>query len=199
MNPQSPDIGLSDDGFLDGGFAEPPVQSAHGFRALLEAMARPGSIQTVAGAAPPAPLSVAAGVALLVLTDSTTPLHLAGEVDCAAVRGWIAFHTGAPLVAAANAQFALGTWAALQPVAQFSIGDPAYPDRSATLIVEMDTLTAQGARLTGPGIQTLAHLSLPETAAFVANRALFPLGFDTILTCGDRLAALPRSTRVEDI
>jgi alpha-D-ribose 1-methylphosphonate 5-triphosphate synthase subunit PhnH len=42
-------------------------------------------------------------------------------------------------------------------------------------------------------------LNLPETAAFRANRAHFPLGFDTILTCADRLAGLPRSTRVEKL
>ena len=29
--------------------------------------------------------------------------------------------------------------------------------------------------------------------------ALFPLGFDAFLTCGTRVAGLPRSTRVEDI
>ena len=37
----------------------------------------------------------------------------------------------------------------------------------------------------------------PEIAAFQANRRRFPLGFDTYLTCGDRLAGLPRSTKVE--
>lgn len=184
---------------LTGGFADPSVQSAHAFRALQEAMARPGRIYSVAGAKPPAPLSVAAGVVLLTLTDATTPLYLAGSADCDAVRGWIAFHTGAPLVAAEAAQFALGTWAALQPVTRFRIGEPSYPDRSATLIVEMDRLETTGPRLTGPGIKTDARLSLPETAAFRANARLFPLGFDCVLTCGDRLAALPRSTKVEDI
>lgn len=183
---------------LTGGFADPARQSSRAFRALLEAMARPGRIFDVTGAEPPAPLSVAAGVTLLTLTDSTTPLHLAGAADCQAVRGWIAFHTGAPLVGAAQAQFALGTWDALNPVGRFRIGEPSYPDRSATLIVEMPVLTAEGTRLTGPGIETEARLSLPETAAFRANRRLFPLGFDTILTCEARLAALPRTIRVED-
>lgn len=183
--------------FLSGGFDRPAEQSAHAFRALLEAMARPGRIFPVSGAAPPVPLSVAAGVALLVLTDPTTPLHLAGDLDCPALRGWIGFHTGAPLVGAGQAQFALGRWDALQPVGRFRIGEPGYPDRSATLIVEMDRLEAQGPRLTGPGILTEARLSLPETAAFTRNRALFPLGFDTILTCGAHLAALPRTTKLE--
>jgi alpha-D-ribose 1-methylphosphonate 5-triphosphate synthase subunit PhnH len=184
---------------LSGGFAAPPVQSAHAFRAVLEAMARPGTIQRVDGARPPAPLSVAAGVVLLTLCDGTTPLHLAGGADCPAVRDWIAFHIGAPLVAADRAMFALGLWDALQPVSRFAVGLPDYPDRSATLIVEIDRLTTHGPTLTGPGIETAAWLNLPETAAFRANRALFPLGFDTIFTAGDCLAGLPRSTRVEAI
>ena len=184
---------------LSGGFAEAPVQSARAFRALMEAMARPGTIHRVDGAQPPAPLSPAAGVALLVLADGTTPLHLAGDADCPAVRDWVAFHIGAPLVGAEAAAFALGRWSALQPVSRFRIGQPDYPDRSAMLIVELDRLENRGAMLTGPGIETVAHLGLPETEAFRANRALFPLGFDTIFTCGDHLAALPRSCRVEAV
>ena len=53
-----------------------------------------------------------------------------------------------------------------------------------------------GATLRGPGIRDTAMLSLPETDAFRANRALFPLGLDYVFTCGDLLAALPRSTEV---
>jgi len=137
-------------------------------------------------------------VAALVLLDGTTPLHLAGRHDCPAVRDWIAFHTGAPLVGADAAMFAIGDWPALHPVGRFAVGTPDYPDRAATLIVETDRLEPRGARLTGPGIAGSARLSLPEVAAFRANRARFPLGFDTLLTCGDRLAGLPRSTDVED-
>jgi alpha-D-ribose 1-methylphosphonate 5-triphosphate synthase subunit PhnH len=184
---------------LAGGFADPAVQSARAFRAVMEAMARPGTIQKVTGASPPAPLSVAAGVALLTLCDGTTPLHLAGSADCPAVRDWVAFHLGAPLVAAEAAAFALGRWPDLLPVTRFRAGLPDYPDRSATLVVEMDRMTNHGPTLTGPGIATATWLNLPETAAFRANRARFPLGFDTIFTAGDRLAALPRSTRVEAI
>ena len=85
----------------------------------------------------------------------------------------------------------------MQPVRRFAIGQPDYPDRSATLIVEMGHLAAEGPRLTGPGIKGAAHLSLPETAAFAANRALFPLGFDCLFTAGTQVAGLPRSTKVE--
>jgi alpha-D-ribose 1-methylphosphonate 5-triphosphate synthase subunit PhnH len=184
---------------LSGGFADAPVQSARAFRAILNAMARPGTIHPVQGAHPPAPLSAAAGAVLQTLCDGGTPLHLAGPADCQNVRDWIAFHIGAPLVAAEDAAFAVGTWADLMPVHRFAIGRPDYPDRSATLVVELPRLTNHGPTLSGPGIETTASLSLPETAAFRANRALFPLGFDTIFTCGDRVAALPRTTRVEAI
>jgi alpha-D-ribose 1-methylphosphonate 5-triphosphate synthase subunit PhnH len=184
---------------LSGGFADAPIDAARAFREVLEAMARPGKVRQVGGAAPPAPLSVAAGAVLLTLVDPTTRLHLAGAADCADVRGWVAFHLGAPLVRAEDADFALGTWEALQPVTRFRIGQPDYPDRSATLIVEMGRLVNHGPALAGPGIELVDWLNLPETAAFRANRALFPLGFDTILTAGNRLAGLPRSTRVEKL
>ncbi len=181
---------------LTGGFADAPVAAAHAFRAAMEAMARPGTIVTLAGAAPPAPLSVAAGALILTLCDPETPVWLAPSHDVAAVRDWIAFHTGAPLVAPAQAMFAIGDWTGLSPVTRFAIGTPEYPDRSATLIVDMPTLEPVGARLTGPGIRDAAALSLPEVQAFRDNAALFPLGLDFYFTCGDRAAAVPRTTRV---
>lgn len=180
---------------LEGGFANAPVESAVAFRRIMTAMARPGDIKELCGAAPPAPLSVAAGCLILCLCDPDTKLFLAPTHDQPDVRDWIAFHTGAPLVSAEDAQFALGIWSEL-PLPAFSIGTPEYPDRSATLIVESETLTSQGAQLSGPGIETTAALSLPETEAFQCNAALFPLGLDFFFTCGAHLAALPRTTKV---
>lgn len=182
---------------LTGGFTDAPVQSSLAFRAILDVLSQPGEIRSLTGAEPPAPLSVAAGVALLTLCDPTTPLYLAGIYDTPDLRDWVTFHTGAPLVAAEAAIFALGAWPALQPLHRFSIGKPDYPDLAATLIVEMPALSQTGARLTGPGIAQHAHLSLPEVAAFQANRALFPLGFDCLFTAGPQIAGLPRSTKVE--
>ncbi len=155
---------------LSGGFADPPVEAARAFRACLEAMARPGRLQAVAGAAPPAPLSPAAGAVLLTLVDAETPLHLAPSHDTDAVRAWIAFHTGAPLVGRGEARFALGDWAALLPLGDYPLGTPEYPDRSATLIVEVAGFDGPEARLTGPGIETAHRLALPETAASARTR-----------------------------
>ncbi|WP_296765549.1 phosphonate C-P lyase system protein PhnH [Sediminimonas sp.] len=184
---------------LEGGFANAPHDAARAFRACMTAMARPGRIEAIGGATPPAPLSPAAGALLLTLCDADTPVYLAGAHDRDAVRQWLAFHTGAPLTGnRADAAFAAGTWAALQPLAGYPVGTARYPDRSATLVVEVDTLTASGARLSGPGIDGHAALNLPGPAALRANNALFPQGLDFYFTAGDRLAALPRSTRVED-
>ncbi|SHG47848.1 phosphonate C-P lyase system protein PhnH [Cognatishimia maritima] len=181
---------------LSGGFANPAVQSAHAFRSVMEAMARPGTLQDIAGAEPPAPLSKAAGSVLLTLCDTDTPVYLAGDADCDAVRAWLAFHTGAPLTGPSHCMFAVGTWEALNPLSVYPVGTSEYPDRSATLIVECEALTQSGATLSGPGIKTNAALSLPSVQAFQQNRALFPLGLDFILTSGSQLAALPRTTEV---
>jgi alpha-D-ribose 1-methylphosphonate 5-triphosphate synthase subunit PhnH len=181
---------------LEGGFSDPAIQSARAFRGVMSAMACPGQIERIEGAAPPAPLSPAAGTVLLTLCDADTPLYLAGAADCAAVRQWIAFHIGAPLTGPGHCAFAVGTWDALMPLAAYPVGTSEYPDRSATLIVECDRLEQNGATLSGPGIRTTTQLSLPETAAFADNRALFPLGLDFIFTCGADVAALPRTTEV---
>ena len=188
-----------DDAVMTGGFADPSIQSAQAFRAAMMAVARPGDILSVAGAQAPAGVSVAASVLLLVLCDPQTPVWLAPSHDSDELRRWIAFHTGAPVVdQRGDAVFALGVWDNLLPLRDYRIGTAEYPDRSATLIVEMGALHTDGAVLTGPGIADTARLTLPEVAAFRANRALFPLGLDFFFTCGDRVAALPRSTVVHD-
>lgn len=181
---------------LQGGFSDLARDAARAFRACLNAMAHPGRIGTLTGAVPPAPLSVAAGTLLLTLADGTTPVHLAGAHDVADVREWLRFHTGAPLVPASEAAFAVGTWAALLPLDRYAIGTAQYPDRSATMIVERETLAAVGQRLSGPGIPGHRRFALPEMATFERNAERFPLGIDFYFTAGDQVAGLPRTTKV---
>lgn len=183
---------------LEGGFGDAAVEAARAFRMAMRVMARPGTVEVLDAATPPAPVSVAAGTLLLTLCDHETGVYLAGAYDTGELREWLAFHTGAPVVAAESAQFALGDWAALMPLSQYAVGTPEYPDRSATLIVEMARLEARGTGLRGPGIKERAELSLPEPQVMTANAAQFPLGVDFFLTCGDRVAGLPRSTKLED-
>jgi len=181
---------------LGGGFSDVAVEAAHAFRAALTALSRPGRIVEIAGAAPPAPLSPAAGTLLLTLASADTPVHLVGGHDTEEIRSWLAFHTGAPVADREDAAFAVGTWDALSPLEGYRIGTPEYPDRSATLIVELSALGGEGAILTGPGIDGQARLDLPALEPFRENAARYPLGLDFFFTCGARVAGLPRTTHV---
>ncbi|MEO1491268.1 MAG: phosphonate C-P lyase system protein PhnH [Pseudomonadota bacterium] len=179
------------------GFAQPPLDAAACFRAALQAMARPGTVHSAAPAGVPSGLSPAASALALTLLDHETPVWLAPSVATETVRTWLAFHTGAPVTPRReDANFAIGPWDEMAPLAEFAVGTPEYPDRSATLIVEVADLGTTH-RLTGPGIEDTAHLTHPDPAFARANAALFPCGIDLFLTAGDRLAAIPRTTRVE--
>ena len=180
---------------LEGGFTNASEDSAQVFRAALNVMARPGQIETVSGVTPPAPLSPAAASLLLTLADHETPVWLAGAHDCAALRDWLAFHTGARFVAREQASFAVGSWDALAPLDGYRIGSSQYPDRAVTLIVEMEELGSAGTAICGPGIETTAAITLPDDTMLDFNAARFPLGIDMFLVAGDRMAAVPRSTR----
>jgi alpha-D-ribose 1-methylphosphonate 5-triphosphate synthase subunit PhnH len=104
---------------------------------------------------------------------------------------------------AADAAFAIVTRPqSLPQLASFNPGTLDYPDVSATVIVQVETL-AGGAPLTlaGPGIkgrQTLAPAPVPSDLAqqLDANRALFPRGIELLFVSAGAVAALPRSVCV---
>ncbi|GAB5431562.1 MAG: phosphonate C-P lyase system protein PhnH [Epibacterium sp.] len=188
---------MPDTEIYTGGFADPAVASAHAFRAAMDAMARPGEIREITGGSAPEGLSQAAASLILTLADPETGLFLAPDVDSAALRGWITFHTGAPIVPAAKADFAVGGWDALMPIDQYRIGTSEYPDRSATLVVELVEFAASNATLTGPGIKDSVRMNLPDVALMQRNSMLYPLGVDLFFTCGSEVSALPRSTQIQ--
>jgi alpha-D-ribose 1-methylphosphonate 5-triphosphate synthase subunit PhnH len=186
-------------------FADPVFESQAAFRAILRAMARPGSVLACGhGLAPPSPLAPAAAAAILALADFETPIWIAPSFAGSEVATYLRFHTGAPLAGAPDkAAFALIEGASDRfNLTDFAQGTPDYPDRSATLVVQTRSL-ARGARLalSGPGVRRESTLAVePLPGDFVmqwdANHAAFPLGVDVILAAGEELAALPRSVRV---
>jgi alpha-D-ribose 1-methylphosphonate 5-triphosphate synthase subunit PhnH len=194
------------------GFSDPVLASQAVFRTVMEAMARPGSIAEVDVAmAPPAPLGIAAAALALALLDFETPFWLDPTLAAAPeIDGWLKFHTGAPRSAdAESAAFAfIAEPGAMPGFDAFCLGSIEYPDRSTTLVLEVGALTAQAAmterdafHLSGPGIKgsrSLAASPLPADFAerMATNHALFPRGVDVVLTCGRRLAALPRSVQL---
>jgi alpha-D-ribose 1-methylphosphonate 5-triphosphate synthase subunit PhnH len=187
-------------------FGDPVHDSQRVFRRVLEAMAHPGRIVTVdALADPPAPLVPAAAAVMLALVDFETPLWLDAPPRATEAADWLRFHCGVSLVDdPAAARFALLTAPAAMPALEaFHAGTDATPDHSATLVLQVDALTADaGARIAGPGIARTARLDVrggPSDFWRVVrdNAARFPRGIDFVLAAGARLAALPRSVRVE--
>ncbi|NBR33670.1 MAG: phosphonate C-P lyase system protein PhnH [Rhodobacteraceae bacterium] len=183
---------------LTGGFSDPSTDGARAFRVIMNAVARPGRIGHLTGATPPSPMSIAAGTLLLTLCDPDTPIAVVGTLDTDAIRGWITFHTGAPIVDPDAADYVFGKWAEVKDLKNLKKGEAQYPDRSATVVVELDSLVNQGAILTGPGIHTSLELSLPELELFQQNSASFPLGLDFIFCCNTQIAGLPRSTKIQE-
>lgn len=190
------------------GFAD-PVHDAQGtFRAVMDALARPGRVRPlVADLAPPAPLTPELAAVALTLTDADTPVWLDPALAAAPeVAAYLRFHTGAPLTEdPAEAAFALVREPArCPPLARFAPGTPAYPDTATTLVLALDALAeGEGLHLSGPGIRGTARIApAPLPDGFVAqlseNRAGFPLGVDLILTAPGRVAGLPRSTTVTE-
>jgi alpha-D-ribose 1-methylphosphonate 5-triphosphate synthase subunit PhnH len=188
------------------GFSDPVLASQAVFRTVMEAMARPGTIAELDVAiTSPAPLGVAAAALALTLLDFETLLWLDPMLAAApAVDGWLKFHTGARRTAdPASAAFAFVAKPATLPgFDAFDLGNIEYPDRATTLVLEVETLNdGYVFLLSGPGIKesrSLAAAPLPADFAdrMTANRALFPRGVDIVLTCGRRLAALPRSVQL---
>lgn len=174
------------------------------FRALMEAMARPGEIKTLRGIAAPAPLMVGTAAIVRSLADYETSVWLDATLAAEpAVAAWIRFQTGAPIVTdRQQAAFAvIGNANELPDFATFSSGSADYPDRSATLIVQIARFSGSAFCLTGPGIRAerpLAAEPLPDdfVERCADNRAMFPRGIDLLLVADGRAAALPRTVCV---
>lgn len=164
------------------------------------------------------PLGVGLAALLLTLLDAETTVAWHGRLASGAARAWLRFHTGAREAAdGAAPDFTLVQADELQPAHWQAIGHGSdeAPQIGGTLIVETPALSAwaPGGRpgdgiaaerrlaLQGPGIEKVHRLlvaGLPD--AFWHQRigmpATFPRGFELVLVCGHRLAALPRTTRL---
>ena len=196
------------------GFADPVHDAQATFRCAMRALAEPGTIRTLATAVePPAPLMPATAALLLALADYETPIwldeRLRGAAGTGSAAGFLRFQTGATITEdRARAGFAvLASPAGLAPRHGFAEGTLEYPDRSTTLIIQVEALEAdtpdevRAWTLTGPGIKGSRRLAVdPEPANFVEalllNHELYPRGIDVFFVAGSRIAGLPRSTRI---
>jgi alpha-D-ribose 1-methylphosphonate 5-triphosphate synthase subunit PhnH len=191
---------------LPAGFTDKVLSAQSTFRSVMDAMARPGSVQRIASATgTPVPMMHGTAALALTLFDHDTPLWLDAAMSATPdVERWLKFHTSAPVLSDSSASdFALiADPAALPSLDRFSFGTLEYPDRSTTLILQVDSLTGGPAlELCGPGIDgsaTLRAAIQPSDlfARLSINATLFPRGIDVVLVAGDTIAAIPRTTRL---
>ncbi len=189
------------------GFGSPALDEQRVFRALLSALARPGTRHPVPVA--PAPLTPLGGATLavcLTLLDHETPLWL--DDPAPAVVEYLRFHTGVPVVDRPDrALFAVisdpGS-AAGGPdcLAALPHGTPDRPELGATVVVQVGGFAADlpVRHLSGPGIADVIPLSvtgLPEgwLDALVATRRP-PCGVDGFLVDATEVVGLPRTTQI---
>ena len=179
--------------------------SQHAFRAVLNALSRPGLVCSLGPGLPGVALGGAMARALLSLTDDETPVWW--QPGDAALQHWLRFHTSAPVAT----QPELASFAVVQVsqcalnLSAFAAGTATAPECSTTLLIELPALSGGApTQWRGPGIKDSCQLELPALpsdfwAQWQANHATFPQGVDIIFTCGDSCLGLPRSTRVQAI
>jgi alpha-D-ribose 1-methylphosphonate 5-triphosphate synthase subunit PhnH len=191
---------------LPAGFADKVLSAQSTFRSVMDAMARPGSVQRiVAGAGAPPPMMRGTAAIGLTLFDHDTPIWLDPLMSATSnVAKWLKFHTSAPVVQDSSiCSFALiGDASTLPSLDRFSFGSNEYPDRSTTLIIQVESLTeGTSIELRGPGIDGTAIVQAAIQPAdlferLAINQALFPRGIDAVLVADDAIVAIPRTTRL---
>jgi alpha-D-ribose 1-methylphosphonate 5-triphosphate synthase subunit PhnH len=187
---------------LRAGLGDPVHDAQAGFRAALQALSRPGTVQTLGWPIEGLALGGACASLLLALTDEDTPVWW--QCPDAALAQWLRFHTGARVAAVPErAVFAVVTHPDRMPALDtFAQGSAQAPEFSATLLIEVPSL--QGgpmAHAHGPGIRERQDLAVVGLHAgfwreWQANHAAFPQGVDVVFTCGEEAVGLPRTTRI---
>uniref|UniRef100_UPI00293BD9AE phosphonate C-P lyase system protein PhnH n=1 Tax=Escherichia coli TaxID=562 RepID=UPI00293BD9AE len=172
---------------------------------LLKAMSEPGVIvalhQLKRGWQP---LNIATTSVLLTLADNDTPVWLSTPLNNDIVNQSLRFHTNAPLVSQPEqATFAVTDEAiSSEQLNALSTGTAVAPEAGATLILQVDA-ERERMRALGEFVQNALrqlrsdHSFFGNTRTSKAQHASAAQAGDLILTCGERLLAIPRTTHVE--
>jgi alpha-D-ribose 1-methylphosphonate 5-triphosphate synthase subunit PhnH len=190
------------------GFTDMVSESQASFRTVMDAFSYPALAQDFSARASAWGAMPATMVTLLLtLVDQDTAIWLDkpySEDD--ELRACIAFYCGAPIFAEpARAAFAFISDAArIGDFAQFAQGDPDFPDRSTTLVVQTGGLESGPHMFSGPGVREprafgADGLVADFSAQWRMNRRSFPLGVDLIFVTDAKIVALPRSLRLLEV
>jgi len=188
------------------GFTHEAFGSQAVFRTSLNALSYPGRpIEMPLDCALPRQGQAAAAALLLGLLDSDTTVWMSPSVLHSDATPWLRFHTGCKVVEDVHAaQF---IWVAygdsLPQISNLMLGSDAYPDQSATCIIETQGFDNGVADLVlqGPGIygeRLLNVMGLPEgfVDQWASNHGMFPRGVDVFLTDATHIVGLPRTTSI---
>jgi alpha-D-ribose 1-methylphosphonate 5-triphosphate synthase subunit PhnH len=186
------------------------------FRALLDAMSRPGTISQVpriAYTAVPRGFCAPAMSILKTLCDHRVSFSVAGaQVNPEWIR-YLEVNLAAPHATVESADYVLFDGAAYDAgFAKLRLGSPEYPESSATALLFISRLSqdpyesegpACDLEFSGPGVKGTVRLSVTGLDPAYAverekvNRA-FPLGIDILLVDPEgRVAGVPRTSSVE--
>lgn len=183
-------------------FKDPVQDAQQTFRALLDALARPGIAQKTVSLTSPEGLTPGCAAACLTLLDLETVVWLQPGIPDA-VQSWLVFHTGCRFTAQPQtADFAvIGNVETMPRLDEFSWGTAEYPEASTSLLLQLPSL--QGPRsitLQGPGILDAITLQTPLSADFWQQwqemTATYPLGLDAWWFAGNQVLGLPRTARI---
>ena len=175
----------------------PMGRAAHAtFQALLSALSRPGSVQTLPH-----------GDAWSRLSDTLLDMEASAYTPDAAL--WdVLKATGASLRPADEAQYLFfPTWeaASLADVRRARVGSSVQPHQSATLLLPAGFGTGTTLEFSGPGVpgQLRVPLDAPHLTELLDVRAeqRFPLGWDAFFvdTASAKVMGLPRTTQVRRV
>ena len=183
------------------GFNDAVHDAQSTFRALLEALARPGIPQSTVSLTPPAGLDISCAAACLTLLDLETVVWLQPGFS-GDVRPWLVFHTGCRFTdnpKAAN--FALlGDLGSSPKLSDFCWGTAEYPEAATSLLIQLPGLTGgKPVTLRGPGILNEIEVMLPLDTRFWQQwesvTADYPLGLDCWYFSQNQVVGLPRTAK----
>jgi len=181
---------------------DPTIRGHESFRNLLQAFARPGAVRHLHPDCRDGDEAV--GIVAECLLDAECSIGSACvELDGTAVL--LARRTGCRRVDAALADFVLAGSGVGAALATLRTGDPDYPDRGATEVYRVESVSDDGGDWlwSGPGVATsrsprIDGLDAGELAALREINSAYPQGVDALFVARDgAILAMPRSTRLE--
>lgn len=168
------------------------------FRVVLEALSQPGIQRRLPVAAADAPGNAWVAAVLLTLLDHEVSF---AAITDSATEAFVRARTSARHAPLADADFVLADRHTLTPdvIRALKRGSLAYPDESATVIVDVGDTAHSAYRLIGPGVQDEMRGELALNAECVAAlaevTANYPCGIDVLhIDSQGRVTGLPRTT-----